>query len=215
MVRPTPDVLIRLALGDQSLLSSGERKLSSAKPRSWWAWASSSLRRERGPVARTCPEPPVRVLARVGRDHAIGHARAERRGSRCAARDQVAVELVLPRRLRRNGTRGRIEGLDAGLTSVASNSGPCRETRGNQVLDHLDYPVDHDRAESRRLRGVEPATLAVELQVDAVVDQSFAVEALREAVLPEEVDNAPAGEAAGAQQALDIFCRVRRSRCSR
>ena len=96
--------------------------------------------------------------------------------------------------------------MQAHLGRLEDERPACRETRGYQVLDHLGLPIDHDPAGPSAPRS-RAGELAVEPQVDAVVDESFAVEALREAVLAEEVDDALL-EDAGAQAALDIFPRA-------
>ena len=65
-----------------------------------------------------------------------------------------------------------------------------REARGDQILHDLRLTVDHDRAAAGQLVHRHVMALAGELEVDAAVDDPFAVEPRCNAELAEEVDGA-------------------------
>ena len=58
---------------------------------------------------------------------------------------------------------------------------PVVETRGDQVLDDLVLAVDHDAAAAGQLAQRDAVALAVEPQLDAVVDEPLALHALADA----------------------------------
>ena len=78
-----------------------------------------------------------------------------------------------------------------------------REPRGDQILHHLVLAVDGDRATAGELAQRDAVALALELQVDAVVDEPFAVHPLADAERAQQIDRSLL-EHAGAQSALDV-----------
>ena len=66
----------------------------------------------------------------------------------------------------------------------------AREPCGDQVLDDLGLAVDGDRAPVRQVAEGDPVTLAVELQLDAVVHEALAAHALTHARGVQQIDGA-------------------------
>src|SRR5206468_4655845 len=66
----------------------------------------------------------------------------------------------------------------------------CVEPRRDQVLDDLLLAVDRDRPALGELLEWDPMTLAIEAQLDALVDQALAVEAVSQPELGEQVHGA-------------------------
>ena len=64
--------------------------------------------------------------------------------------------------------------LEAQVPAVA-------QARGDEVLDHLLLPVDGDRSPARELAEVDAMAPSIEAQLEAVVHQPFAVQALADA----------------------------------
>ena len=64
------------------------------------------------------------------------------------------------------------------------------EAKADEVLDDLGLAVDHDRPPAGEVAERDPVALARELQLDAVVDEALALEALSGARLDQEVDDA-------------------------
>ena len=94
-----------------------------------------------------------------------------------AAGDHVALELVRGRRRARSVTRGRSvsRSCDARRRSTSNSSGSAAvEPRGDQVLDDLRLAVDRRSRLPVSSSNGDPVALAVELQLDAVVDDALA-----------------------------------------
>ena len=87
-------------------------------------------------------------------------------------------------------------------TSKSSGS-PVVEPRGDQVLDDLGLAVDDDRPAVGELAERDPVPLAVELELDPVVDDALALQPLADAGLGEQVDRALL-EHAGPDPVLDV-----------
>ena len=66
------------------------------------------------------------------------------------------------------------------------------QARGDEVLDHLLLAVDRDRPPAGELGEVDAVPAPVEAQLEAVVDEALAVQALGDAGLVEQVDRRPA-----------------------
>ena len=154
-------------------------------------------------VARGChlredPEPADGVLATELAPERLGNGAATDAVKAVAAGDEVALELAagVPDR-----AAFRIDALDLGLEVQRE---PGREPRGDQILDDLRLAVDHDRAPAGQLVHRDMVALAVELQVDAAVDDPLAVEPRCNSQLAEEVDGALL-EHARTDARLDVF----------
>ena len=158
-------------------------------------------RRDRGEDA----EPAERVLARERPQDARRDARPADAVEAVAAGDDVALELVLPALVREQDTRPlRLEVLDADVVHLEEQRAPGLEPRRDQILDDLGLAVDVDRLAAGELAHVDPVALAVELQLDARVDEALAAQALPDACVGEEVDDALL-EHAGADARLDVL----------
>jgi hypothetical protein len=77
------------------------------------------------------------------------------------------------------------------------------EPRCDQVLDDLGLAVDRDRAAAGELAQWDAMTLAVELELDAVVDDSLPPQALADTGIDEQVGRSLL-EHAGADTMLDV-----------
>jgi hypothetical protein len=84
----------------------------------------------------------------------------------------------------------------------------AREPRGDEVLDHLVLRIHGDRLAAGELGQVDPVAARREAQLDAVMDEPFAREALADADRRQQVDGALL-EHAGAQRALDLVAAAR------
>ena len=80
------------------------------------------------------------------------------------------------------------------------------ETGGDQVLHDLGLAVDHDRRPCQLVHR-HVVALAVELEVDAAVDDALAVEPLRHARVAKEVDGALL-EHSGSDPLLHVLARA-------
>src|SRR5207249_7777706 len=124
----------------------------------------------RGRDRRENPEPAERIVALVDGQVSLRDARPADTVEAVAAGYRVALDLTA--RVPDDAARG-IDRLDRRLEEERQ---PGLEPRRDQVLDDLRLTVDHDRAPAGELRERHVVALAVELQVDAAVDHSFAVE---------------------------------------
>ena len=107
-----------------------------------------------------------------------------------AAGDHVALELM------RFALVAEVDAGPVGLQLVHGNVLDLEqerlarlEPRADQVLDDLRLPVDDDRLAGQR-REVDPMALAVELQLDAPVDDPLALHTHADAGVAEEVGGA-------------------------
>ena len=96
-----------------------------------------------------------------------------------------------------------MEIVHAHVFHVEQDRAACGETGGDQVLHDLVLAVDGHAFPARQLGEIDAVTLAPEAQLDAVMDQSFALHARADAGLDEEVDRALL-QHAGADALLDI-----------
>ena len=136
-----------------------------------------------------------------------------------AAGDDVAAQLVVGALvaeadagpLALEVVQRHVLDLEAQLAAVA-------QPRGDEVLDHLLLAVDRDRPPAGELGEVDAVPAPVEAQLEAVVDEALAVQALAHAGLVEQVDRALL-EHAGAHARLDVrrgsAPRGRPTRCPR
>ena len=86
------------------------------------------------------------------------------------------------------------------------SSPPASQARGDEVLDHLLLAVDGDRPPAGELGEVDAVPAPVEAQLEAVVDEALAVQALGDAGGVEQVDRRLL-EHAGAHARLDVVAR--------
>ena len=116
-----------------------------------------------------------------------------------AAGDEVARELPVVEA----DTRLGVEPGDADFFDLEQERQPALEPRRDQVLDDLRLSVDDDRASARELAERNAMTFAVELQLDAVVDDPLTLQSLAHAGGDEQVGRALL-EHAGADSVLDV-----------
>src|SRR5215831_9749022 len=83
-----------------------------------------------------------------------------------------------------------VQAVDGGGLGIEQNLATSLELEANQVLDDLLLAVDGDRPAAAELGQRDAMALALEAQLDAVVDESFAQQALAGAGLHQEVDGA-------------------------
>ena len=91
----------------------------------------------------------------------------------------------------RKRTRGR--SVDAGKRDVLGleQDRPARrQPRRDQVFDHLLLAVDRDRPPAGQLAELDPVALTCELEVNAVMDQPFALQPLADARRVQQIDRA-------------------------
>ena len=152
------------------------------------------------------PSQPNGILAREGAQDRLDR-RAADAVEAVAAGDHVAVEPMLARRRARSARTARRRSNPCTLTSSTSKSSgsPLVEPRRDQVLDDLGLAVDHDAAPAGQLAHRDVVPLAVELQVDAAVDDPLAVQPLGDARLARAARPSPA-------RARRRGCAPRRSR---
>ena len=172
LVRPLVDVLVGLALD----VEAAEARRAQAEQREAALVVRVdelvARRRDLGEDA----EPAERVVARERVEHAVRDARrGRRRGSRRSRRSR----RTRARAARRRGEK-RIRGrsvsssCDADVVDLEEQRQPALEPRGDQVLDDLGLAVDDDRPAAGELAERDPVPLAVELELDPVVDDPLA-----------------------------------------
>ena len=199
LVRPQRRVLVRRAL---EVVAGQLRRAQAEQREAALVRGVDELldrRRDRGQDA----EPAERILARELGEHAVGDARPADAVEAVAACDHVALEL-LPRAL--VGEREpRPVGLQVRHRDVADleEQRPAAvQPRLDQILDHLGLPVDDDRLAGQLVEG-DPVPLAVELELDPVVDDPLALHPPAHAGLRQQVGG-PLLEHARANARLDV-----------
>ena len=98
----------------------------------------------------------------------------------------------------------RVELVDRHVADLEEQRQAARDPRGDEVLDHLRLSVDDDRAPVGQLGQRDVMALAVELEIDPVVDDSLAIHPLSDAGVPEQLDRALL-EHACADAVLDVL----------
>ena len=104
--------------------------------------------------------------------------------------------------------RFRLDPRERHVLRLEEQRPPALDARGDQVLDNLLLSVDRDRAAAGERRKVDPVPLAGELQLDSLVDQALAAQAVADAHLLEQVHGALL-ENAGSDPALDVLAAAR------
>ena len=99
--------------------------------------------------------------------------------------------------------RVAVEVVHRDVVRLEQQRQPGLEPRGDQILDHLRLPVDDDRPAAGELAHRHVVPLGLELEMDAVVDDALAVEALGDSAAVEQVDGALL-QHAGADARLDV-----------
>jgi hypothetical protein len=122
-----------------------------------------------------------------------------------AAGHDVAFELVACALVREADARPLgLELAQADVIDLEEQRHIAGEPRGDEILHDLRLAVDDDRVPVAQLRQRHVVTLAVELQVDAVVDDALAVHPLADTRFTQQLDS-PLLEHAGADSVLDVL----------
>jgi hypothetical protein len=85
---------------------------------------------------------------------------------------------------------GRLDAGELDILDLEQQRAPTFEPVRDQVLDDLCLAVDRDRATIGKIAERDPVTLALELQVDSVVDDSLAVQPFGDAGAFEQLHGA-------------------------
>jgi len=107
-----------------------------------------------------------------------------------AAGNKVTAEHLLLAVTRRKTDlrRSRRDVLNRIGFGLEMNDAACTKAKRDQVLQHLMLCVNRDRATVSEIVKVNSVTAATKAQLDAVVDEAFAFQALACADLDHEVD---------------------------
>ena len=98
----------------------------------------------------------------------------------------------------------RVETVNADIAHLENNLEARCETRGNQIFNHLLLRVDRDGLPSGKIVKVNAMAAPVESQSDAVMGETFALEALADARFDKQIDCA-LFEEARADTFFDVF----------
>ena len=145
-------------------------------------------------LRRGCRASRTGTRARTSREHAVRDARPADAVEAVAAGDHVALELVplaLVAEADRAAARSRGRAT-RDVVDLEQQRQPALEPRGDQVLDDLGLAVDDDRAPPVSSSSGDPVALAVELELDPVVDDPLAVHPLADAGLARAGRRSPA-----------------------
>ena len=121
-----------------------------------------------------------------------------------AAGDHVALELLRDAVVHEANPRAfRLEVVHGHVVHLEKERQSALEPGGDQVLHDLGLAVDHDRASVCELAERNVVALAVELEVDPVVDDPLAIHARAHACVAQQLDRSLL-EHAGANPVLDV-----------
>src|SRR5215210_159780 len=135
------------------------------------------------------PEPGERVIELVEAQHPFGDRRAADAVEAVAAGDRVAAELLLHPLVCETDTRlVRVDVVQRDVVDLEEQRAAGVQPGRDQVLDHLLLAVDRDRPPLGELLEGDPVALAVEAELDALVDETLAVKPVGEAKLGEQID---------------------------
>ncbi len=150
-------------------------------------------------------EPRERILALERAEDAGGNARAADAVKAVAACDDVALELLRDALVREPNARPlAVELVHAHAVDVEEQRQTARQPRSDEVLHDLGLTVDDDRPSTAQLGQRHVMPLAVELKIDAVVDDPFAIHPLADTGFAQQLDR-PLLEHAGADPVLDVL----------
>ena len=122
-----------------------------------------------------------------------------------AAGDDVALEHALLAGVTEADRRALgLDAVEAHVADLEEQLRPGGEPGGDQVLHDLLLAVDRDPAPARELGERDAVALAVEAQLDPVVHEPLALEALPHAHLDQQVHGALL-EHSGAHALLDVL----------
>jgi hypothetical protein len=200
LVRPRGEVLVRAALQ----VVAAQLRRAQAEQREAALVGRVDELADRGRDRREDSQPAERVLARELGEHAGRDARAADAVEAVAAGDHVALER-LGRAVvaeRQPGPLG-LEVGDRDVVDLEQQRPAGVEPRLDQILDDLGLAVDDDRLPGQLVER-DAMTLAVELELDAVVDDSLALHPLAHPRLGEQVGGSLL-EDAGADPRLYIL----------
>src|SRR3954470_6560955 len=155
-------------------------------------------------------EPAERVDAEVVvADGALGHGGPADAVAAVAAGDEIADELSGLALLGRAGDPRPVRGDagDAGRLGLEQDLAARVEAELDEVLQHLVLGVDGDRAAAGEAVEVDAVAATGEAQLDAVVDEALALEALAGPDLAHQVDRALL-QHAGPDRGLDRRARA-------
>ncbi len=149
-------------------------------------------------------EPAEGIVARALMKDAGRNARPAHSVIAVTAGDDVALELVLGAfAAEANVGPVRLDVVDGDVRHLEEQREIRVEPRGDQILHDLGLAVDRDRAPACELAQWDAMPLAVELKLDAVVDDSLVQHAVPHSRLDEEIGRALL-EHAGADPVLDV-----------
>src|SRR5215212_345673 len=158
----------------------------------------------RGRDLRKDSEPRERIVAGVDRQCAIGDGVAADSVRSVASGDDPAAQLLVGAVVAKADEGGvGVDGVDAHVLDLEEQRTACVQARLDEVLDHLLLPVDRDRPPAGQLGERDAVAAALEAQLEALVDEPLAVQALADAGLGEDVDRALL-EDAGTDALLDV-----------
>ena len=187
VVRPLVEVLVRLALEVQAAEARGPQ----AEQREPALVVRIDELLARGRDVGEDAEPAEGVVARERAQDAARDARAADAVEAVAAGDHVALELAPLAIVGEADPRPLgLELVHADVVDLEEQRQPALQPRGDQVLDDLRLSVDHDRAPAGELAERDPVALAVELELDPVVDDAFALQPVGDARLRQQLDGA-------------------------
>ncbi len=161
-------------------------------------------------VVRRCngredPEPAEGIVARALAQDAGRNARTADPVVPVTARNDIALELVVGPFVTEADLRpGRLELVNADAGDLEEQRQAGVEPRGDEIFHDLGLPVDHDRPPAGQLAQRDAMALAVELELDPVVDDPLPLHALPHARLHEQIGRTLL-EHAGADPVLDVI----------
>src|SRR5262245_13651161 len=149
-------------------------------------------------------DPSERIFAVIDREHARGDAGAADAVKAIAAAYEIALYLLVAAAITKADLRPRSGHVgEAHVVDLKQDLGALREPFRHQILDHLLLAVDGD-ALANQLAKIDVVQLATEAEMNAVVREAFALHALADAGVDQEIAR-PLLDQAGADAALDII----------
>ena len=147
--------------------------------------------------------------SRVKMHSALGDGLAAHAVEAVAAGDGVAAQLVVGAVVpEADAGRVGVDVVHADVVDLEQQLGARRQPRLDEVADHLLLAVDGDRGTAGQLRQRDPVPDAVEAQLEPLVHEPLAVQALAQPGGPQQVDGALL-EHPGAHALLDVGAAAR------